>query len=484
VLRGVSDIRRYFYRNESPIYFVSATNFNLMGMDEWVGGMKHINYIDCFDGRHPNVFIPSETPHSTFNSIEDINNYLLQHKEVVDYIARRGGGGRAVFLMFDAKTESICEELDLRICFPSAAMRQEVDNKVIGTRIGDRAGVESVPNTLGKVDSYEGLRKMARKLGEDLVVQTAFGDSGHTTFFISTEEDFDAHKEEIVREAEVKVMKRIRCRGAAIEGCVTRHGTLVGPLMTELVGFKELTPYRGGWCGNEVTPEAFTPRIRDNARRATFKFGEELRKMGYRGYFELDFLSDLDSGKVYFGEVNPRITGASSLTNNAAFAHADAPLFLFHMLEWADVSFEIDVEEINERWSKPDNIDVWSQLVMKFTEDRVDRVVRAPATGIWRLSEQHGGIEIVRPECHRRTVSGEHEAFFLRITSVGDYRYEGCDLGILLVRGRLMDADHRLLPRARAWIEGIHAQYEGAPLVDPSQAKPAPVAKLGRFKIL
>ena len=24
--------------------------------------------------------------------------------------------------------------------------------------------------------------------------------------------------------------------------------------MTELVGFPELTPYRGGWCGNEMHP--------------------------------------------------------------------------------------------------------------------------------------------------------------------------------------------------------------------------------------
>jgi len=47
-------------------------------------------------------------------------------------------------------------------------------------------------------------------------------------------------------------MKRIKCRGAAIEACVTRHGTIVAPLMTELVGFKELTPYKGGWCGNEI----------------------------------------------------------------------------------------------------------------------------------------------------------------------------------------------------------------------------------------
>jgi hypothetical protein len=34
-LRGVSDIRRFFYRNETPIYFVSATNFNLLGAGEW-----------------------------------------------------------------------------------------------------------------------------------------------------------------------------------------------------------------------------------------------------------------------------------------------------------------------------------------------------------------------------------------------------------------------------------------------------------------
>ena len=41
-------------------------------------------------------------------------------------------------------------------------------------------------------------------------------------------------------------------REAAIEGVITRHGTLVGPLMTELTGYPELTPYGGGWCGNDV----------------------------------------------------------------------------------------------------------------------------------------------------------------------------------------------------------------------------------------
>ena len=34
-LFDIPDIRRFFHLNETPIYFISATNFNLLGMDEW-----------------------------------------------------------------------------------------------------------------------------------------------------------------------------------------------------------------------------------------------------------------------------------------------------------------------------------------------------------------------------------------------------------------------------------------------------------------
>ena len=61
-------------------------------------------------------------------------------------------------------------------------------------------------------------------------------------------------------------------------------------------------------------------------------------------------LIDLDSDEVYLGELNPRISGVSSLTNVTAGAYADLPLFLFHLLEFMDVDYELDVEEINERW--------------------------------------------------------------------------------------------------------------------------------------
>src|SRR6056297_2533316 len=126
-LKGLSDIRRFFHRNEVPVYFISATNFNLLGADEWIKSFKFICYIECFDGQHPNVFSPEEeVPHDEFESIEDINNYLLEHKEVVDYIKSRkkdGKGGKAMFLMFDEKTEKLARKNGLEVCFPTAKMR-------------------------------------------------------------------------------------------------------------------------------------------------------------------------------------------------------------------------------------------------------------------------------------------------------------------------------------------------------------------------
>ena len=465
-LKNISEIRRYFHTNQNPIYFVSATNFNLLGLDEWVKNFKYICYIDCFDGQHPNVMIPSEVPHDEFQSIEDINNYLLQHKEVIDYVEKRGGKKpKFVFLMFDAKTEKLAREIGGEVWFPKAKLRTKCDNKIETVRIGNKAGVPSVPNTLSEVRSYKHLRELCEKagIGHDLVLQSAFGDSGHTTFFIKSEADFRKHEHEIVGEGEIKIMKRIDCRGSAIEACATKQGTIVGPLMTELVGFKELTPYRGGWCGNEIFATAFPPKTRQKARELTFRFGEQLRKEGYRGYFELDFLIDKKTGDLWLGELNPRITGASSMTNHAAFAHADAPLFLFHLLEFSGKDFELDVEELNARWADPDMIDSWSQMVIKHTEDTVDIITAAPPSGIYRMLDD-GRVVFDRFDYHRRAVESENEAFFLRILKPGDYRYEGADLGILVTRGRSMTNGFRLNERALKWIHGIKSAFSADPL--------------------
>ena len=42
ILKNISEIRRFFHRNEDPVYFISATNFNLLGLDEWAVSYTHL----------------------------------------------------------------------------------------------------------------------------------------------------------------------------------------------------------------------------------------------------------------------------------------------------------------------------------------------------------------------------------------------------------------------------------------------------------
>jgi hypothetical protein len=101
--------------------------------------------------------------------------------------------------------------------------------------------------------------------------------------------------------------------------------------------------------------------------------------------------------------------------------------------------------------------------VIKHTDDSIDLLSQAPATGIWRMNDD-GSVVYDRFDYHRRAVESEKEAFFLRILKSGDYRYEGADLGILVTRGRAMDAKFQLTDRSKAWINGIRRHFQARPL--------------------
>ncbi len=486
VLKGIEEIKTFFKENKTPIYFISATNFNLLGIDEWVSNFKYISHIDSYEGLHTNLFSPKEEiAHPEFTSIEDINNYLLAHPEVIAQINEgkvNGEAGKVLFLMFDEKTEQLAQILGLDVCFPSVTLRTFLDNKVQTNRIAEKAGVACVPNVLSKVESYAHLRKISKKLGEKLVIQTPFGDSGHTTFFVSNEEEYNEHAQEILAEEEVKIMKQINCYGTAIEGCVTKHGTIVAPLMTELVGFKELTPYKGGWCGNEIYPNAFNEEIREKAKVYTKQFGDQLIKEGYKGYFELDYLIDQDNGEVYLGELNPRISGVSSLTNHSKFAMDDVPLFLFHLLEWMEIPYEIDTDELTNRWAEAAQMDSWSQLVVKHTFKTLEVATEVPKSGIWEMNK-NGNIQFKKMDTHRQSVVGDNEAFFIQIAQKDDYMTEGTDLGILVLRGRLMSDEFEISTRAKRWIKAIRSQYKSE-ILDMSQLSEEDLAELeASFKV-
>jgi hypothetical protein len=130
-----------------------------------------------------------------------------------------------------------------------------------------------------------------------------------------------------------------------------------------------------------------------------------------------------------------------------------------------DVDYKLNVKPINDRWARQQNIDGWSQLIIKHTEDTIEYVSDAPKSGIYKMFDT-GHIQFDRMDTHRRAVETENEAFFLHISKEGDYLYEGADMGILVSRGRMMTDDFKLNARAKKWISAIRGKYSSQVIED------------------
>ena len=460
IIRSIEEAKTYLKQNPIPIYFVSPTNFNLIGIEKWVSQFKSISLIDCYDQENPSVFSPKISGSPVFQSSEDINEYLLTHKEVVEQF-HLSPKNKVLFLFLNDAIEARCQKLGLDLCASPVSLIKQIDNKVIATQIGNEAGVPSVPNALEKVNSYQDLLKIskAHNLGQDIVVQTAYGDSGKTTFFISSEEMYGAVSDQIEAEEVVKVMKHINCANVAIEACLTSCGIAVGAPVTELVGFKELTPYKGGWCGNELYPTAFTQKTHQAIHQKTIQLGQALQKRGYKGYFELDYLIDRDTGEIYLGEINPRITGITAITNLSNFCQEVFPLFLFHLLTFLDVTLEIDIDHYNQLVLKQGTQSMFGQLIIKYCDSDLKVITEAPATGIYQI-DPNGTLIFVRKSNTPRDIQSEDEIFFLRIMKDSDYAYKSGDLGVVFVHQVLKSDIQELTVFAKKCISAIQSGFK------------------------
>jgi hypothetical protein len=155
------------------------------------------------------------------------------------------------------------------------------------------------------------------------------------------------------------------------------------------------------------------------------------------------------------------------------------PPFMFHLLEYMDVDYEIDVEAGNRRWAQASSVDAWSKLVITQAADEVALVEDAPRTGIWTLDEATGRVGFPRCSNDRHGLDDETEPFSLRALGPGDCCYRGANRGVVVTRWRLQDDHDRLTERARAWTEGIRGEFCGT---SPRAAEERPCHDAPAFK--
>jgi len=69
--------------------------------------------------------------------------------------------------------------------------------------------------------------------------------------------------------------------------------------------------------------------------------------MGYKGIFGLDFVLDEEDRKLYVVECNPRLVASYPTLNMAQLLNNEPSILAFHVLEFLNIDYEINLEEIN-----------------------------------------------------------------------------------------------------------------------------------------
>jgi hypothetical protein len=80
-------------------------------------------------------------------------------------------------------------------------------------------------------------------------------------------------------------------------------------------------------------------------------------------------------------------------------------------------------------------------------------------------------------------VETENETFYLRISKKGDYFYEGVDMGILVMRGRIMTEDFQLNERTKTRIAAIRGSYKSVSVKDTPEIHNK-IVKISGFKLM
>src|SRR6185312_10810248 len=111
-----------------------------------------------------------------------------------------------------------------------------------------------------------------------------------------------------------------------VPAVVTRHGTLVAASPAQVTRLPGLTPHGGA---RVVSRSELPDEERTEVRRRAQLVGDRLREEGYRGWFELELVLEVETAAVHFGALAQTVSDAGAQANVAAVGNGAPPLVLF-----------------------------------------------------------------------------------------------------------------------------------------------------------
>jgi len=207
-----------------------------------------------------------------------------------------------------------CEKAGITFVGPTPSLLELLGDKTAARKLAASAGVPVLPGTDEPVKSSTEAHKIAGEIGYPIIVKASVGGGGRGMRVVYDATQLDARLEEAQGEARsafgdasVFLEKFLpRARHIEVQILADHHGNLLH------LWDRDCSVQRRHQKVVELAPAANLPAsVRAELCEAAVRIA---RKANYRNAGTVEFLYDVDAGKWYFIEVNPRIQVEHTVT--------------------------------------------------------------------------------------------------------------------------------------------------------------------------
>ena len=250
------------------------------------------------------------TPGEPLRSYLDIASIIaLAREREVDAIHPGYG-----FLSENAQFARACLDAGITFIGPRVEVLEQLGDKLAARRLALKAKVPILSGGDEPVKDKAEARKLAKKLGYPIIVKASMGGGGRGMRVVQAPQQFDEAIDQAQREAgtafgvpDVFLEKFIpRARHIEVQLLGDRHGNLVHLFE------RDCSVQRRHQKVVELAP---APNLDDKVRQGMWNAALAVgRAAGLDNAGTVEFLFDVDTGKYYFIEVNPRIQVEHTVT--------------------------------------------------------------------------------------------------------------------------------------------------------------------------
>ena len=218
------------------------------------------------------------------------------------------------FLSENPDFADACADAGITFIGPDSDVMRSLGNKVSARNLAEAAGVPVMPASAALPDDMDEVAKIAKQVGFPIMLKASWGGGGRGMRVIENGKDLAKQVLAAKREAEAafgngeiyfeKLIRR--ARHVEVQMLGDTHGTLVHLFERDCSVQRR---------NQKVVERAPAPYLSEAQREEICELGRKIcQHVNYECAGTVEFLMDMDSGKFYFIEVNPRVQVEHTVT--------------------------------------------------------------------------------------------------------------------------------------------------------------------------